>query len=130
MQSVLSRIWTRVVVSISYNDNHYTTGTSIIIILMGCIYFESFEWFCLQISHDRKYFFPLLSKALWSRINSFFYSIFEYETNENTTLLLVKLLAVTWVPCIPRHPAYILLPHQQILGTTETDLTNENHDPI
>ena len=28
MQSVSSRIWTRVTVSISYNDNHYTTGTS------------------------------------------------------------------------------------------------------
>ena len=29
MQSVSSRIWTRVTVSISYEDNHYTTGTSI-----------------------------------------------------------------------------------------------------
>ena len=28
MQSVPSRIWTRVVVSIFYDDNHYTTGTS------------------------------------------------------------------------------------------------------
>ena len=28
MQSVSSRIWTRIVVSISYDDNHYTTGTS------------------------------------------------------------------------------------------------------
>ena len=28
MQSVSSRIWTRVVVSIFYDDNHYTTGTS------------------------------------------------------------------------------------------------------
>ena len=28
MQSVSSRIWTRVAVSISYGDNHYTTGTS------------------------------------------------------------------------------------------------------
>ena len=27
MQSVLSRIWTRVAMSISYDDNHYTTGT-------------------------------------------------------------------------------------------------------
>ena len=27
MQSVSSRIWTRVVVSISYDDNHYTTST-------------------------------------------------------------------------------------------------------
>ena len=29
MQSVSFRIWTRVAVSISYDDNHYTTGTSI-----------------------------------------------------------------------------------------------------
>ena len=28
MQSVSSRIWTHVAVSISYDDNHYTTGTS------------------------------------------------------------------------------------------------------
>ena len=28
MQSVSSRIWTRVALSISYDDNHYTTGTS------------------------------------------------------------------------------------------------------
>ena len=27
MQSVSSRIWTRVAVSISYDDNHYTMGT-------------------------------------------------------------------------------------------------------
>ena len=27
MQSVSSRIWTRVAVSISYDDNHYATGT-------------------------------------------------------------------------------------------------------
>ena len=29
MLSVSSRFWTRVTVSISYDDNHYTTGTSI-----------------------------------------------------------------------------------------------------
>ena len=29
MQSVSSRIWTRIAVSISYDDNHYSTGTSI-----------------------------------------------------------------------------------------------------
>ena len=28
MQSVSSKIWTRVIVSISYDDNHYTTSTS------------------------------------------------------------------------------------------------------
>ena len=26
MQSVSSRIWTRIIVSIFYDDNHYTTG--------------------------------------------------------------------------------------------------------
>ena len=29
MQSVSSRIWTPVAMSISYNDNHYTLGTSL-----------------------------------------------------------------------------------------------------
>ena len=29
MQSVSSRIWTRITASNSYDDNHYTTGTSI-----------------------------------------------------------------------------------------------------
>ena len=36
MKSVSSRIWTRVAVTISYNDNQYTTGTSIIAALMTC----------------------------------------------------------------------------------------------
>ena len=31
MQSASSRIWTRAAVSISYDDNHYTTGTSALI---------------------------------------------------------------------------------------------------
>ena len=29
MQSVTSRIWTRVAMSISYDDNHYTTGSNV-----------------------------------------------------------------------------------------------------
>ena len=32
MQSVSSRIWTRIAVFISYGDNDYTTGTSIDVI--------------------------------------------------------------------------------------------------
>ena len=35
MQSVLSRIWTRVTVSISCNNNHYTMGTSFCKMLMN-----------------------------------------------------------------------------------------------
>ena len=37
MQSVSSRIWTRVAVFISYDDNHYTTGTSHFILFI--VYF-------------------------------------------------------------------------------------------
>ena len=33
MQSVSSKIWTRVAMSISYNDNHYTTGTSAVFLI-------------------------------------------------------------------------------------------------
>ena len=33
MQSVSSKIWTRVAMSISYNDNHYTTDTSNVLVL-------------------------------------------------------------------------------------------------
>ena len=33
MQPVSSGIWTRVAVSISYDDNHYTTGTSLFTVL-------------------------------------------------------------------------------------------------
>ena len=39
IQSVTSRIWTRVAVSISYDDNHYITGTSscvCLLILFAC----------------------------------------------------------------------------------------------
>ena len=34
MQSFSSRIWTRVAVSILYDDNHYTTGTSLSLTLI------------------------------------------------------------------------------------------------
>ena len=37
MQSVSSRIWTRVTVSISCDYNHYTTGTSIIVCVCVCV---------------------------------------------------------------------------------------------
>ena len=33
MQLVSSGIWTRVAVSISYDDNHYTTGTALYYLL-------------------------------------------------------------------------------------------------
>ena len=35
MQSVSSRIWTRVAVFISYDDSYYTTGTSNFLVLLN-----------------------------------------------------------------------------------------------
>ena len=37
MQSVLSRIWTRIAMSISYDDNHYTMGTSLLFMIIMII---------------------------------------------------------------------------------------------
>ena len=44
---------------------------------------HSFEWFCLQISSDTKYFF-LLSKALGSRINCCYSILFSNLKQERT----------------------------------------------
>ena len=47
MQSVSSRVWTRVAVSISYDDNHYTTSTSIMKIID-----TEFKSHCLSHNSD------------------------------------------------------------------------------
>ena len=48
MQSISSRIWTRVAVSISHDDNHYTTGTSSIGVLLEFVLFLSVPILPLQ----------------------------------------------------------------------------------
>ena len=57
MQSVSSRIWTRVAVSISYKDNHYTTGTSKIFI---CIINKIV---CLEIIFINKMLITIIKKC-------------------------------------------------------------------
>ena len=49
MQSVSSSIWTRVAVTISYDDNHYTKGTSIYLSIYLSIYVISKSSFDLSI---------------------------------------------------------------------------------
>ena len=46
MQSVSSRIWTRVAVSISYDDNHYATGTFTLLFVLS---FETTIRYWMQI---------------------------------------------------------------------------------
>ena len=47
MQSVSSRIWTRVAVFISYDDNNYATGTStiIVVLVVGVLYLKTSGYF-------------------------------------------------------------------------------------
>ena len=59
MQSVSSRIWTRVAVFISYDDNHYPTGTSTslfclnyVLLHTSCDDFQTFSH--VERSHVRK----------------------------------------------------------------------------
>ena len=72
MQSFLSRIWTRVVVSISYDDNHYTTGTSFRVFIehrAGVLrppprpIFKTFRWI-RHARHCRKSMDELISDVL------------------------------------------------------------------
>ena len=57
------------------------------------LFWDSFEWFCHQISSEAKYF-PLLSMALWLRINSCYSILFLHlKQKKNTTLLLAGLFA-------------------------------------
>ena len=61
MQSVSSKIWTRVAVSISYNNNHYTTGTSFILYTIASLllgYGRFLVWLVLRhIKHCRLFNF-------------------------------------------------------------------------
>ena len=52
--------------------------------------------------------FPLLSKALWSRINSC-YSILFSNLKKKKNILLIELLAITCLTCILRHPIIQIL---------------------
>ena len=70
---------------------------------------DSFEWFCLQISSHAKYFSSLVQGIVIDDKYLLLYTIFESETKNNTTLLVVELLAVTWVPWLLKHP--ILFPN-------------------
>ena len=53
MQSVSSRIWTRVAVSISYDDNHYTMSSSCI----TCIFHKG--WYTVKPSQQQIMFVSL-----------------------------------------------------------------------
>ena len=63
MQSVSSRIWTRAAVSISYDDNDYTTGTSHVVMVCYCC------WNRQEESVKKKGVGLYCSKNMWGRKN-------------------------------------------------------------
>ena len=72
------------------------------------LFWNGFELFYLQINLDAKCF-PLLSKALWLRVNSRNSILISNlkPKNHNIIISIVFLfLAVSWVQCILRHPIY------------------------
>ena len=92
MQSVSSKIWTRVAVSISYDDNHYTTGTSFFLqplrsgriwhkvnffngmstfvdYLMPNFIFVGKKWYCLTYCEGYDKEVHTLSKGIWLKVN-------------------------------------------------------------
>ena len=72
MQSVLSRNWTRIAVSLSCDDNHYTTGTYDMMMMMMmtvcvCVFSDgepSNEFFLLQVKYISKDVL-FVSAVLW-----------------------------------------------------------------
>ena len=68
------------------------------------LFWDSFEWFCFQISCDTKYSFHSCPRYCDQGL---IVDIFKSEAKKNT-LLVVELWAVTWVPFILRHPIHFL----------------------
>ena len=62
MQSALLRIWTRVTVSISYDDNHYTTGA------LSVYLYNTFILFSVL---DKKFVFVLFLGVFHMKITNF-----------------------------------------------------------
>ena len=77
MQLAWSRIWTRVAVSISYDDNHYTTGTSnkgLIYINISCGIIVRYHFAAV------KQFLRLQRQFFFSGFPEHFHDIFHFYT--------------------------------------------------
>ena len=66
------------------------------------LFWDSFEWFCLQINSDAKYFFLSCPRHCDQGLIVVIVYYFQSE-RKNALLLVEELSAVTWVPCILRH---------------------------
>ena len=69
------------------------------------LFWHSFEWFCLEISSDAKYFF-LFCPRHCDRGLIIVIAYYQIWNKKKNTLLSVEFLVVTRVPCILRHPIF------------------------
>ena len=73
------------------------------------LFWDSFEWFCFQISSNAKYFFlycPRHCDRGLIFVKVYYFQVWNKKNKKNTRLLVVELLAVTGALCILRHPIY------------------------
>ena len=52
------------------------------------LFWDSFEWFCLQINNDAKYFFL----SMWSRINSCYSILFSNLKQQKTNIIISRVI--------------------------------------
>ena len=64
MQLAWSRIWTRVAVSISYDINHYTTGTSYTYLIMLSAKQGGIKYHFLSLWYNSTWDWTLVSQAI------------------------------------------------------------------
>ena len=76
MQSVSSRIWTRVAVFIFYDDNNYTTGTSTVGWVLWHINHWAYPRFWVHPLSKESY--PLIHKCIFQHINLWNYPSFSH----------------------------------------------------
>ena len=76
MQSAWSRIWTRVAVSISYDDNHYTTGTS------------TNSWGIREVHNFTKGISPKVNVIAWLVFEVFYFETVAQYVSHYTTKTL------------------------------------------
>ena len=96
MQSVSSRIWTLVAVSISYDDNHYTTGTSksvkFIVVRNVIRDLSSYTWRIYLCSTFHWYsWIHVLSKAVGEYLGRLCFLDFFYATSQEEEKLWIQM---------------------------------------
>ena len=93
MQSVSSRIWTRVAVSISNDDNHYTTDTSLTHITYTYIHIYIQNTYWRNNKDERHSSYKNIPLTLFER----FVCERELETEQNCNILTLTLMAISVV---------------------------------